>query len=1061
MAPPGPSSDKRSRRILRTSTFIAPATGERVKRVFSLRDASSRDLEADLDEHQPLLGYAVTDKCETRLSRVTDKARQYANHAWAYSMSPTGLGIFKCSLAYLLASMATFVPAISNLIGKQDSKNIVATVTVWFHPARTIGSMHEALVLALIAFSYATFLSFSSMGLSVLLGQYGLLQLSHALDLVLFCGVGLGFIAFTKQYFNHPLVNVACSLASLGSVQTLVKEGSVQVGQFSQDKIAQIMIMVIMGIAATMLINVAVLPVRARRQLHDDLEKNTDLMGEVLVTTTRAFLLGEEDVLNEGKGIMDEHSKVATSMKTNLIEAKREHFVLGTERQYHLEAKLVDCLDRLAQDLGGLRSAASTQFSILHKAYDHAAGTKSTTSPSASGASTPNGAGSMLRHSSISRATMLDAIQEDPAEVEEDDSPGADEPWTSTNGSNTTSQAAKDIDFKIPNYSNGDTSTGPPLSPADMFVMFINLLGPPAKSLTYTVKQILDDLKFDEDGTVVVNAQFATSLRQAMEMYKQSRTDALASLYRSKTMSREHPDEVLADLEEVAASCGHFSFALLDFVEDVAAYLQLLDEEKHALAPGHTRRTWNWLKFWRHHDREHAEQDAPRFHHDHLETGDPVGDIAETVKQASHSAQAANAPDTHAWYYPIYKATRVLQQDNVRFPTKVGIGAALYCLPAYLPETRPFFTHWRGEWGLLSYMVVCSMTIGASNTTGINRLIGTLIGAGLAVLAWLMSNNGGEANPYLLAFLGWLVSLGCFYIIIEKNNGPMGRFVLLTYNLGALYAYSLSVLDTEDDDDEGGIDPAIWEIVLHRVVSVIVGSLWGLVITMFIWPISARRKLRDGLCVLWLRMSLVWKRDPLTMILQGGPTSSYMDIREEAELQTFVAYLSKLKDSAVSEFELRGPFPDEQMKRIIERTKKMLEAFHAMNVVISKNLRATPGETAVLKATREERFALSSRISHLFSVLSSSLKLEYPLNDALPNIEDRRDRLLAKVFEFRRSHGTSEGSEGGAVEFDEADFELIYAYVLVTGQLADDLAAVRSDLETLLGTLDEEHLKLQ
>ena len=51
----------------------------------------------------------------------------------------------------------------------------------------------------------------------------------------------------------------------------------------------------------------------------------------------------------------------------------------------------------------------------------------------------------------------------------------------------------------------------------------------------------------------------------------------------------------------------------------------------------------------------------------------------------------------------------------------------------------------------------------------------------------------------------------------------MGRFIMLTYNLSALYAYSLSVKDIEDDDDEGGVNPVITEIALHRVVAVLSG----------------------------------------------------------------------------------------------------------------------------------------------------------------------------------------------------------------------------------------------
>ena len=346
------------------------------------------------------------------------------------------------------------------------------------------------------------------------------------------------------------------------------------------------------------------------------------------------------------------------------------------------------------------------------------------------------------------------------------------------------------------------------------------------------------------------------------------------------------------------------------------------------------------------------------------------------------------------------------------------------------------------------------MTIGAANTTGIKRFIGTFIGSCLAVLAWILAADHGDANPYILAVFGWLVAIGCYYLILAQNQGPMGRFILMTYNLGALYAYSLSVHDDDHDDDEGGIDPAIWDIVLHRFVAVVVGSAWAIIITRFIWPISARRKNKDGLCILWLRMGLVWKRDPLAMFLLGEPRSSYMDIREEAELQSFLTYLDSLRSAAQSEFELRGPFPDKIVGRIIERTRRMLDAFHAMNVVITKDLQCTPGESAILKYTREQRIALSARISHLFSVLASSYKLEYPLNDALPSIENSRDRLLAQISEFRR---TGEGREIAS----EQDYELIYAYVLVTGQLASDIQAVESEIETLFGRLNEENLKLQ
>ena len=114
------------------------------------------------------------------------------------------------------------------------------------------------------------------------------------------------------------------------------------------------------------------------------------------------------------------------------------------------------------------------------------------------------------------------------------------------------------------------------------------------------------------------------------------------------------------------------------------------------------------------------------------------------------------------------------------------------------------------------------------------------------------------------------------------------------------------------------------------------------------------------------------------------------------------------------------------------------------------------------------------------------MKLEYPLNEALPNIEHTRDRLLAKIFHFRKEE------RDGIASRDE-DFELLYAYgestlvrffrsllvvsrdwdsrismmltstrvALVTGQLSKEITDLGKEIEKLFGVLNEDLLKLQ
>lgn len=1027
--------------------MIIPKTGERVRRAFSLpfigeTFSNGRSSNGDTAEQQPLLPRRNQDV--SRGSALKWRLIQSGTAFVNFARSKTGQGILKCSLAYLLGSLATFVPFISNFLGKQDGKHVVATVTVYFHPARSAGSMHEATVLAFLAFLYATFIAFTSMGISMFFGQRDLLVVGHAIVLIFFCGGGLGFIGWLKQKLGNPLVNVACSLASLAIITTLTKEGAVQSATFSEAKVVQVLIMVIMGITGTTFVNLVVQPVSARKELYRDLTKTTDYLGDMLIAITRAFLSGNEAEMQgpDYQKVSKDLKASSSSLKKNLGEARSEHYFLGTEKQYRIEARLTQCLQRLSQNLGGLRSAAATQFALIKQSPMNGADTAQMSTIRSSFLASPF---MSTEPESVMTPGSLDAIRE--VSEEDDDSQG------------------------FPFNTSTSAGTQAPNSPADIFTASIQQLGPPMKSLVYTLKQILDELPFQpgSDNIIAVNGNFRSSLVEAISLFKNARKDALAALYKNKDLNRARSIAGLADTEEVAASCGYFSFALIDFADDTLSYLDILEELKDKFESSHKRRSWHWLKFWKWHKASVKDDGYDEALLAQQTEAHVLSEATEPIRRADRFAAGAKGREHRPWTYSLWRALRLFRRDDIKYAVKVGVGAALFALPSFLYSTRPFFSHWRGEWGLVSYMVVCSMTIGASNTTGLERFLGTGLGAVFAIIAWILADE----NPWILGFLGWLVSLGCYYIILGKGKGPMGRFILLTYNLSALYAYSLSVKDDEDDDDEGGINPEIWEIVLHRVVAVIVGCIWGIAITRLIWPISARKKLKDGICRLWLRMSLIWKRDPLAMFLMGEPQSTYMDIREEAELQSFLQQLEALRKAAKAEYDLRGPFPDKIFGRILTSTARMLDAFHAMNVVISKDLKLSQGEADVLRYTRQERYALSARISHLFSVMASSIKLEYPLNDVLPNIEHTRDRLLAKIYEFRRD------SEMSAQTID-ADYELLYAYgkfsfpsamtmivrltrvpALVTGQLAQDISAVSGEIEELFGTLDEDTLKLQ
>ncbi len=244
--------------------------------------------------------------------------------------------------------------------------------------------------------------------------------------------------------------------------------------------------------------------------------------------------------------------------------------------------------------------------------------------------------------------------------------------------------------------------------------------------------------------------------------------------------------------------------------------------------------------------------------------------------------------------------------------------------------------------------------------------------------------------------------------------------------------------------------------------------------------------------MLYLQMGLIWKRGPLAILLRSDCTRSYLKSGEQAALQRYASRLETLRSSAMSELELRGPFPFEATGRIMMSTNRILDAFYAMSLVTQRRGNLSDGEKALLFYTAQERAELCDRICHVFQVLASSIMLEYPLTDAIPSVVGLRDRLLGKIFQFRKDNAAAAAGAGGAlsdatdgasssamagllespgwvgqsaiagqVSVEERDYALLYAYALVTGQVAEELKVVEKEVEHLYGVLDEELQLLQ
>ena len=130
---------------------------------------------------------------------------------------------------------------------------------------------------------------------------------------------------------------------------------------------------VIMAIVTSNVLAFGLWPSSAINELHQLMIDTMDAFSESLGGITFSFLRASDEDIDSPKfmAIETSHRTVFTSLLKSLREAKYEHYVRGTEKQYHQEMLLVKSMQRLSQNIGGLRSAALTQFSLLKKVRRH------------------------------------------------------------------------------------------------------------------------------------------------------------------------------------------------------------------------------------------------------------------------------------------------------------------------------------------------------------------------------------------------------------------------------------------------------------------------------------------------------------------------------------------------------------------------------------------------------------------------------------------------------------------------------------------------------------------
>lgn len=911
--------------------------------------------------------------------------------------------VLKCAMAYLLASLGVYLTPFNNFLGDTDSKHVAATAAVYFHPARTLGSMHQLFMFVFISLAFSFLLSITSRSILSFFFNVGEDEISYAIDLVML-SVGLGVIAFMKQKVNKETFNTACSLASISIVTCIVKEGSLHSNAIPMNRLLSTSKVTLVGSSISIAVCYLLWPRSAVGSLRASLNDSFNIMSSLLSVVTHRFINGKKLSAKDAEVFLLLRKK-ANELSKNLEEAKYELLLVGKESEYEAYREIVEATISLQEHLHALRASCEMQWQLLQEGLQ--------TEPLGDVEDTDS-------------FQSLDSYHADTLPVSHS--------VENMNAINTHHNTLNSEMIYSAVYSS------------QLFDLFVYYLAPSIKSFVFTVKEVLAATPFEHDidgnkhhNFFVKLTNFQLSLTKAIELFELKQVSSFDKLYAQKIF-KSTDYNFKTDQEAVTACCGNFAYLLSLYGKLLIHFLQLTED--FDVMAVRRRRSWNWVKdLFKYGSLTQSELTGATFM-------DALRELKSQLKPGLNlpgDSPPSKKTKLEKFRMNLWRSLSVFRRTDVQFGIRVGVGAFCISVFAFLSRTQNFFITYRLEWSLAIYCIMMNKSLGGTNMTAKWRFIGTFLGVFLAYLAWQIS----DANPYALAFTGFLLSIPCFYIIVYgKNNNAYGRFILLAYNLTALYSYSMLQKDSEDDY-EGGDLPLVLEIAVHRFLAVSLGVIWALVLSTTFLPNSARVRLKSGLTILWLRMGIVWNSDPLDYEMTPAG-ARLVGVKSYKDTRKLFLECQLLMKQAPIEFRLKGRFPKETYEKLLRSTSLILDAFLNLQFLIDVDCSLLPNEEYVLQYIESEREELEQRIFLIFYVVASALALGFPLPKKPASTEHAKDRLLFKLSEVRLE------SNAERVVLTNQDYVLFYSYILVTSTITNELDKILENLKELLGDFSED-----
>lgn len=235
----------------------------------------------------------------------------------------------------------------------------------------------------------------------------------------------------------------------------------------------------------------------------------------------------------------------------------------------------------------------------------------------------------------------------------------------------------------------------------------------------------------------------------------------------------------------------------------------------------------------------------PRSKHHTGNKSDPTPGLSrsDTLGKYQEEEENSTAPIQQKLRHKVWRVLHRLQGFESRFAFKAILVTSLLAVPAWLPQSRSWWSLHESWWAVVMSWIMLHPRVGGNFQDLITRSFCAVLGALWGGITYTVY----DGNPYVMALFAAIYMVPMMYRFTQSSHPRSGIVGCLSFVVVSLSAKNM--------DSQTNVMRVAWT----RGVAFLIGVVAAVTVNWFLWPFVARHELKKAVAAMLVYSSVIYR----------------------------------------------------------------------------------------------------------------------------------------------------------------------------------------------------------